>query len=285
MNTATHLRSLGLSSKEADLYLYAVVHGAVKPGDVTRDLGLGRSEAYRALDDLASRGFLTKTLEKLARFESVPPERVFDVQIAKVDARRADLVHDAAKVAHDVKTLQKRDVTQAAATTSHVHGRRDAVAQIVRMLREARQGFQMIATHPIGLAHDDRDEMGLRSTLLARAKQGLPMRSITTMTELDLRVAVALNFPSLEQRHLETDAPLVAATSDRRELIMWHVFDPNQDAGRAQDVALVTNAPDFVAGHLIFFEALWRVAHSLDALGGTVRHARSFPESRARVIA
>jgi sugar-specific transcriptional regulator TrmB len=280
MEAANTLRALGLEGKLADTYVFVYAHGVSRPTDVAQGLALGRTDAYRILEELAYRGFLAQTLHKTTRYEAVPVARVFDREIIKTNARRAELLRGREAAIHAFEALTRKETLKPATITQNIYGRREGVARMVQMLRDARVTWRSITTHP-GTLRLGADEMGLRDIYRERATEGLDVRSIVTLNDQNQNYFRSfVNLPNVGVRHLTTDAVILSAFSDHSELILWLAIGDHADMDSPHDIALFTNAPDVVRAHEIFFEALSSQAHPMEALleAGTTRHARPFPD-------
>ena len=58
------LASIGLEDKDAQLYIHLCVNGPNKASEIAAGTKLNRTEAYRALDNLIRRGFVTASLDR-----------------------------------------------------------------------------------------------------------------------------------------------------------------------------------------------------------------------------
>src|SRR5438552_17646758 len=85
------LAAVGLDPKDATLYVHLCVNGPTKASEAAAAAKLNRTEAYRALDNLIRRGFVTASLERPTLYEATPPEKVFDDALAAHVQRRASI--------------------------------------------------------------------------------------------------------------------------------------------------------------------------------------------------
>ena len=280
MDAAESLAALGLEGKQASVYVFVHAHGIVRPVDVSNGLGIGRTDAYRILDELTFRGFIVQTLNKNARYEAVPLARLFDREIAKASARQSELVEAREGGIRAFGALTRKQTLKPTTVTQNVYGRRECVARMLQMLRDARETWHSITTHP-GTFRMGAEEMGLRTIYRERAQEGLDIRSIVTINDRNLAYFRTLaDLPNVTMHHLATEAPLLCAFSDHSELLLWIALGDHADVDSPPDVAFFTNAPGAVRSHEILFEALCEQAHPLEPIleAGTARHAKPFPD-------
>ncbi len=80
------LRSLKVTEKEADVYLFLSRHGVLKCSEISKAMKKHKSQIYRILKILQNKGLLQATLESPNRFSAVPFETVLDLGITtKID--------------------------------------------------------------------------------------------------------------------------------------------------------------------------------------------------------
>ena len=86
METALVLQNLGLSDQEAGAYLALVKLGGCRPGQVAKEMGIKRTNAYPILQSLAKKGFAVVYFRKNSRFYyAQKPGRVTAIVQKKLD--------------------------------------------------------------------------------------------------------------------------------------------------------------------------------------------------------
>src|SRR5688500_18021441 len=86
-------QALDLGSHEAAIYVQLVLGGPSKAGELAGALKLHRNEVYRNATRLLSRGLIQMTMERPARYEALPPQAVFEGEIAARLRSIEDLRH------------------------------------------------------------------------------------------------------------------------------------------------------------------------------------------------
>jgi sugar-specific transcriptional regulator TrmB len=95
------LKDLGLTNKEADLYIFLAKHGVQKGGDLAKLTKTHKALVYRVLKSLEGKGLVESTLESPTRFSAVTFEKVLDLNIrakreeaALIEKTKQDLLSD-----------------------------------------------------------------------------------------------------------------------------------------------------------------------------------------------
>ena len=251
------LAAIGLEEREAKLYVDLLLHGASRASDAAARVRLKRTETYRALEALMKDGFVTARLTRPVEYEASPPESVFSDLLARHEQRRAD-----------IETLRERVAEVAARARDEseggegrfgyriIQGRRPILAAAESMIRGAKERVLLVSAYlsPAVVTPGNR----AYHTLVRRAGEGI---------DIDLLVRDHANFeralaPLLSRRNVRTrflDVPdgVRFILVDEREVVFWLVSDPTLGIEARDDVAMWTNAPDFVRAQRTLFDALW----------------------------
>ena len=254
------LASIGLEEKDALLYLHLCVHGPSKASEAAAAARLNRTETYRALDSLIRRGFVTAGLERPTLYEATPPEKVFDDALAQHGARRKSIERARDVALAQLATLRnERSGEPLKASYKIVQGRPAIHAMAESMVRRARAGQSMVSTS--FAPANATDANAVFATTVARAAEGLPMRLLVRETPgMTERLAELLTHPDVHVRYFEPDATIRFTIVDDREILVWLATDPSPDLDAKDDVAMWTNAVDFVSAHRVLYGFLWAKA-------------------------
>ena len=82
------LEELGLTSNEARIYVHLVLEGSTRAGEVSKSLGIHRTETYNRLTALGSKGLVESTLSHPTRFVGIPLEKGLEMLL---DGERSKL--------------------------------------------------------------------------------------------------------------------------------------------------------------------------------------------------
>ncbi len=88
------LRELGLSSREAEIYVALSRKGTAGVSSIASDLKIDRVQTYRALRNLQEKGVVEATLEPITRYSVVPFETLIDSLIESRKSQIAEIETD-----------------------------------------------------------------------------------------------------------------------------------------------------------------------------------------------
>lgn len=257
------LVGLGLDEREAKLYLHLALGGPSRASDAAAATRLKRTETYRALDVLMRRGFVTAHLAKPVVYEANAPDSVFGDLLASHEQRRTDIERLREHVTEAVATARQNNEKDAGKHAYKiVQGRRAILHHVETMLRHADRRVAMASTTfaTPSLTAQNR----AWQTLVKRAKEGLGTRLLVRATSgLEEGLKDLLSARDVRVRAFEPSTPVRFILVDDREVVFWLVNDPTPGVDGREDVAMWTNAPDFVLAQGQLFEALWRDAKPL----------------------
>ncbi|HET6405568.1 MAG TPA: helix-turn-helix domain-containing protein [Candidatus Thermoplasmatota archaeon] len=251
------LVAIGLESREARLYVDLLLRGASRASDAAARTKLKRTETYRALEALMKRGFVTARLTRPVEYEASPPDAVFADLLARHEQQRSEMEALKARVCEVAyRARQKSDDDEARHGYRIIQGRRAIFSAAESVYRGARERLS-VATAYLSPASAIASNRAYHA-LVRRAADGLA---------IDLLVRETPNFdrafaPLLQQRNVRVrfaDLPqgVRFLVADDREVIVWLVSDPAQGIDARDDIAMWTNAADFVRAQRAFFDALW----------------------------
>lgn len=251
------LTVLGLDRDEAAVYVHLSMMGASKASDVAAALKMHRTETYRTLQNLVQRGFASSTLSRPARFEAAPPEKLFDEILAAQKARSENIQRAQVDIAPALSTLRGQSGGGASKNTFKVlQGRREIYAVMERMLRDAQRSVKALSTHEGAVAMADM--AGLLDLARQRAAQGVDLRVLLKTTPQSRAKLLQGEGPGPAYRHVDTDRVMRFVVADDATLLLWVVSDPSQRLTSEEDVAIWTDATDFVGTQSVLFDAAWR---------------------------
>lgn len=237
------LIELGLDAGEARAFLHVSSMGPSKAGEIARALRVPRGEAYRVLQKLVEREFVTSSLSRPVEFRAVPIDQLFEDVLQQERRRISRLEESQTEIRQALARIQAvASDEQAVPSFSLVHGRRKILALADRMLGNAIDA-SIIATHPAARAWmADWRPPGPGATL----------RALTREVPASLGEARAIL-----SRRLQADTPVGLLAVDGREVLVWVAHDPSERLNAEGDVAFVSTSRDLVALHTMLFQALW----------------------------
>lgn len=257
------LTVLGLDQDEAAVYVHLSMMGPSKASDVAAALRLHRTETYRTLQNLVQRGFASATLSRPQRFQAAPPERLFTEILAAQQARSENIQRAQSEIAPALGALRSQTGGPSSKNTFKVlQGRREIYAVVERMAREATTSLRGLSTHDGAVAMADLSS--ILELMARRATEGLQVRLVLRTTPQTRAKLLAMpEAPAMGLRHLEGDRVMRFVIQDDAALLLWVVSDPSTRLTSEEDVAIWSDAADFVGTQGVLFEAVWREAKDL----------------------
>jgi HTH-type transcriptional regulator, sugar sensing transcriptional regulator len=251
--------ALDLGQHEAAIYVQLVLGGPSKAGEIANSLKLHRNEVYRNATRLLSRGLIQMTMERPARYEALPPQTVFDSEIA---ARTRSI--EELRTARDsitpllVKPLIDPAQHNTKSTYKVIQGREDAHHALARLVDGAQRSVEWACTFVPATIASERT--GALDAVRRAAARGVAVRVITRDAPGNPLLALA----AAEVRTLDVESTVRLVLVDGESLLMWVVHDPSDAATAREDVALQTTAEGFLQAEQLFFEQCWARARPTD---------------------
>jgi sugar-specific transcriptional regulator TrmB len=260
------LSVLGLDHDEAAVYVHLSMMGPSKASDIAAAVKLHRTETYRTLQNLVQRGFATATLSRPARFEAAAPEKLFHEILEAQQARQDSIARVQSEIADALTTLRGAPGQAMSKNTFKVlQGRREIYGVMERMVRDAERSIKTVSTHEGAVMMSDM--AGIMDLAVRRAKEGVQVRAVLKTTPpTRQRLAPLLDIPTVGLRHVDAEGIIRFVVLDLRELLIWVVSDPSSRLTSEQDVAIWTDATDFVGTQSVLFDSLWREAKDVRSM-------------------
>lgn len=261
---AERMTEMGLDRTSAAVYLELLRLSPSKASHVATALDINRSKAYRVLDDLQSRGFVSETLETPTRYRASDPDTVFDRLLGQ-ERRRLDRVDRVREELLDtLEDLHDPPVVEPPGNTWRVvHGRMEIFERTVEMIERTTEELVGLSTTrwlPPGYSQTER----LRNLLVEKARDGVDVRVIHRVDPEELAAhREILEVPNLEIRHVEPTGFCRFFIADRREILTWMVSDPSPRLAAEGDVAIWADTADYVEGQRMLYDWLWAEAEPI----------------------
>lgn len=250
------LVAIGLDEREAKLYVDLLTRGASRASDAAARVKLKRTETYRALESLMKHGFVTARLTRPVEYEASPPETVFADLLARHEQRRADIETLRERVASVAAKSKATDEGDGRFGYRMIQGRRAILAATESVIRGAKEGIVAASSHfsPALVTPGNR----AYQSLVRRAADGIPIELLVREHPNFERALAALTAHRVVRtRFLDIPDGVRFIIADDREIIFWLVSDPTVALDARDDVAMWTNANDFVRAQRTLFDSLW----------------------------
>lgn len=255
------LTQFGLGQREALTYYHLHRLGPSKASEVVQATGLQRTETYRVLDDLASKGAIDRTLERPQRFIARPLEEVLELAM---EERRTELE----ELAGQRPAIQEAWPRGGAAEIdeevrfSVVEGRTQVQGLLERMVEKAQDEVYVVALRR-GLSR--LEHLGLLDVLEAQRDDGVLVRVLTDVTDANLET-VQRWAKVCEVRHGDLPGYHQSVIVDTRDIALFVTVDPLVSVeSKGEETVLNLNARDFILGQKGLADAMWDRALDLEA--------------------
>jgi len=148
------LESLGLTGKEAEVYIFLAKRGPTKGVEIARQLRKHKAQIYRILKRLMKRNIVESTLEAPTRFSAVPFEEVLD-QTIKIKQEEAAFIERTKKEwLKDWERIRKARIQPTMEKFTVIEGSKNIYSKMLQMIKETKKHFSAILSVP-GLARSE----------------------------------------------------------------------------------------------------------------------------------
>jgi sugar-specific transcriptional regulator TrmB len=260
------LRSLGLTDKEAEVYIFLSKHGILKCREISKGMKRHTAQIYRILKILLSKGLLESTLEAPLRFKAVPFETVLDLSIKAKRNEAAQIEKTKNEILSYWKSIRQPELGPSLEKFVVIEGDGKIYPKIVQMTKETKNHLSVVATVPSLLRADQFD---LFETILNHPlKSKIAFRFLTDSSAQNVNVLKTFlkKMPSTMLRFgggsQETGLPLSPrmVLRDSEEALFFVTPRNGTSGAEKEDVCLWTNCKELVLAFACTFEDLWKRA-------------------------
>ena len=245
--------------------------GALKGGDITKQLKIHKAQVYRTLKSLQKKGLVEVTLEYPARFTAVPFENLIDSfiktkkqEVEQIEKTKNDLLSDWNKISQNelVYSLEKFSV---------IEGTKKIFNKIVDMVKQAKREIIMVSTFADVFR---ADRFGIFDTITpSNAKSKIQYNFLSQLSKQNLKIVkifeADLN-PTVNFRVMDSSLGLTKFSRmvirDNEEILLFISEENEPSATREKEVCLHTNCKAIIQSYLGVFNDLWRDSRDLSQL-------------------
>jgi len=145
-NILKTLKNFGLTEKEAAIYIFLAKQGAKRSGEIAKGIKTHRSEVYRMIKSLQTKGLMESTLESPTRFTVVPFEHLVESFIeskrneaASIEKMKQDLIKDWRAISKNASEIQLEKFAV-------LEGRQKIYRKILEMVNKTKYQLSSITT-------------------------------------------------------------------------------------------------------------------------------------------
>ena len=133
---------LGLTRLDSDIYIFLAKKGPLKGREITKGLRTQKQPLYRSLKNLQSKGIVTATLERPARFAAVPFDKVVDVFIKTKMAEAQRLQENKDEILAHWQDIAVNETTDESSKFNIIEGRAPYTLRVFRCCRTPKISFR-----------------------------------------------------------------------------------------------------------------------------------------------
>ncbi len=266
------LGGLGLSEKEAKVYLYLAKNGPQKASEISKNLKIHIVEVYRFLKYLENKTLVEPTLERPTRFTALPFEQTLDSLIAEKKKTARELEEKRNSILNQWKMLEADKVPVATERFLVLLGRSNVYLKISHLIKQAQREMLAI-TNSVGFFLDDQTEFipqSMKEVMQESRNTQIHGRVILQIDQENLEETKSFNQKIqrkhilIEIRHLNFGTSFIPrlALRDGEEAVFFLTPKRHAMLGK-EETGLWTNSKAVVYALKALFEELWQDSQPL----------------------
>ena len=264
------LRDLGLSRREAEVYIFLSRRGPQGANSVSTMLKIERVQTYRALKSLQEKGIVEATLETPTRFSAVPFDGLLNSLITTRKSRISELEAQAEALANYWKNLSSRVTEYPLAKFRVITDKRAIFSEIERMTREAKEDVVKLTTS-VGAIQEDLAGILDAITDCARKNKKIQIRILAGISKenngivAEMMKTASTQKLNVQWRHIDLGSRAYPQflIKDREETLLY-VTPEDPGTSSQAETALWIRSRIFASALRESFVEMWRGAIQAD---------------------
>jgi sugar-specific transcriptional regulator TrmB len=263
------LGNFGLSDKEIEIYIFLGKRGALKGGDINRQLKMHKAQVYRSLKSLQKKGLVEVTLEYPARFTAVPFEKLIDSfiktkkqEVEQIEKTKSDLLSD-------WDSISQTELDYSLEKFSVIEGTKKIFNKTVDMAKHAKREFIMVSTFADVFR---ADRFGIFDIMTPnKAKANIQYKFLSQLSKQNLKIAKIFESdlsPLVNFRVMDSSLGLTRFSRmvmrDNEEILLF--ISEENELSTTKEVCLHTNCKAIIQSYSGVFDDLWRDSRDLSQL-------------------
>jgi sugar-specific transcriptional regulator TrmB len=279
------LKNLGLTGKEAEVYIFLAKHGMKRTGEVSKGVRTDKSEVYRILKSLQSKRLVEKTLETPTRFTVVPFETILDSFVKAKREEAASVEKAKEELLSYFERFSRIGPEAVPEKFAVIEGDKKIYPKILQMAKETRNQLSAVAT-VLGLMRAEQSGI-IDAALNHPLKSKIQFRFLTELSEqnLDAMKTLLKKIPKTKvnfkgrSSELGLQLPPRMVIRDNEEILFFITPKTDRVIAEQDDVCLWTNCSALVQSFTSVFEDSWRNASDADSKITEIETGRITPKS------
>lgn len=262
------LENLGLTGKEAEVYIFLAKRGPQKGVVLAKQLKKHKAQIYRILKRLQTKGLVESTLEATPRFTAVPFEKVLD-QFIKIKQEEAAFIEKTKKDwLNHWKKISKPRIQQSMEKFVVIEGSKRIYSKIAEMIENTTIKLSAISTvkdlvraEQFGV-FDFAYNHPLKTEVKFRFLTEINNQNLKAIKLLKTKLRTELNFKG---RNPDLGLSLFPRMVVRdEEEILFFISTRTDSPTKEREVCLSTNCKSLVQAFSKVFEDLWRNSTNIE---------------------
>ena len=259
---ARTLIRLGLSEQDAQVYIFLAKQGPHTANGMIKSLGLPKQTLYRALRNLESRGIITSTLERPAKFNALSFEKVLDLFVRSKMEEALRIREDKKNLLEDWRSISFDETIEHRPRFMVLEGRNYIYPHLKQMIQETEKELLLI-TSPLGLIR--AEQYGLLETAFQHSRKAkVASRYLAEITPQNARsmgqFLERIKSPGKFQGrspNLGWQLTSRMLIKDNSEVVFFINKTNEENLEDSDDICLWTNSSSIVTSFKSVFENLW----------------------------
>jgi len=261
------LRELGLSKREADIYLVLSRRGPQKAHSVAVHLDIDRAQMYRSLTSLQEKGIVELTIEAPKRYIAVPIEPLLETYINNKKSEVSRMETEKTDIVNYFQSISTREPEYPMAKFQVITGKSGIHTKISEMVNQAQKEILGLTTS-IGLIQEDIS--GILDTIIAsvREKKDVQFKMLANVTNENVKIMkdtakrTAARKTHAEWRHIDLGSKFYPrfVIKDDEEAILYMISKEELSTPMQEDTGLWVTSKMFVSTLKASFMEIWRNA-------------------------
>jgi HTH-type transcriptional regulator, sugar sensing transcriptional regulator len=256
------LQSLGLSSLDAEVYVYLGKKGPRKASEIVQSLNIPKQQLYTILKDLQSKGIINATLEHPAKFSTEPFEKVLDLFVKA----RMEEVHQIQgsknQILTDWLSIKLDEDKDNPSTFKVLEGNNYIYPKLKQMTEEAQTQLSIVLTVPELMRIFQNEVLDELFTKISTSS--INLRILTGISSENFKIIGSLfhrRNKNLEIRAPDLGLKLPNSMIIRDEGEVAFIIDSNENhQDKQHNTCLWTNCKTLVQSFNSVFENSWNNA-------------------------
>jgi sugar-specific transcriptional regulator TrmB len=261
-NIKNMLKSLGISEKESQVYIFLAKHGIFKSREIAKYTKTNNAEIYRILKNLQIKGLIEPTLESPTRFTIVPFEKILDSNIKAKQEEAAKIESAKKELLAYWKNIEQTKIETSIEKFMVIEGNNKVNSKISEMIKETKNRVSIISTvtnllkvNQFGI-FDIASKQSSKSNIKLRFLTEISAENLGLMKSFLKEITKAKLVFEGKNPELGLRLTPQIVVKDQDEVLFFIANKTNNSTGQP-DLCIWTNSKALVQSFSMIFEDLW----------------------------